>query len=59
VRQLSLLGGIYRGELDLHQPGEVGLVLGDGRLAKPHGQPAGWSGVHRHSPSVGPWAHST
>jgi hypothetical protein len=37
---------IYRGEWDLHQLGEVGLAPGGGRSAKPHGWPAGWSGLH-------------
>jgi hypothetical protein len=40
-------GGIYRGEWDLHRPGEVGLVPGGGRTAKTRGRLAGWSGLHR------------
>jgi hypothetical protein len=36
-------GGIYRGEWDLHQLGEVSLAPGGGRLA-------GWSGHYRLSP---------
>jgi hypothetical protein len=45
-------GGIYRGECDLHQLGEVILAPGGGRSAKPRGQPAGWSGLHQLSPST-------
>jgi hypothetical protein len=43
-------GGFYRGEWDLHQLGEVGFSPGGGRAAKPRGQSAGWSGLHRLSP---------
>jgi hypothetical protein len=43
-------GDIYRGEWDLHRLGEVGLVLGGGRVAKPRGQVAEWIGLHRLSP---------
>jgi hypothetical protein len=32
--------GTYRGEWDLHQLGELGLVPGGGRAAKPRGRPA-------------------
>jgi hypothetical protein len=39
-------GGIYRGEWDLCRLGEVGLVLGGGRPAKPRGCLAGWCGLH-------------
>jgi hypothetical protein len=46
VCQLSPLGGIYRGEWDLHRLGEVGLAPGGGRATKPRGRPAGWSGLH-------------
>jgi hypothetical protein len=31
VSQLSPRGGIYRGEWDLHRPGEVGLAAGGGQ----------------------------
>jgi hypothetical protein len=43
-------GDIYRGEWDLHQLGEVGLVPGGGRAAKPRGMFARWSRLHRLSP---------
>jgi hypothetical protein len=39
-------GGIYRGEWDLHRHGEVSLLPGGGRVAKPHGRPTEWSGFH-------------
>jgi hypothetical protein len=34
---LSLWGGIYSSECDLHRLGEDGLTPGGGRVAKPHG----------------------
>jgi hypothetical protein len=34
-------------EWDLHQLGEVSLVQGGGRAAKPHGRLAEGSGFHR------------
>jgi hypothetical protein len=40
-------GGIYRGEWDLHQLGEVGLVLGGGRATQPRGRPIDWIAFHR------------
>jgi hypothetical protein len=40
-------GGIYRGEWDLHQLGEIGLMSGGGWPAKPHGRPVEWSGLHQ------------
>jgi hypothetical protein len=40
-------GGIYRVEWDLHRLGEVGLVPGGGRVAKPRGRPVEWNGFHR------------
>jgi hypothetical protein len=43
-------GGIYKGEWDLQRLGEVGLVLGGGRVAKSRGRPAEWSGFHRLTP---------
>jgi hypothetical protein len=39
--------GIYRGECDLHELGEAGLVPIGGRAAKPRGRPTRWSGLHR------------
>jgi hypothetical protein len=35
------------GEWDLHRVGEVGLAPGGGWVAKPRGQLAGWSILHR------------
>jgi hypothetical protein len=43
-------GGFYMGEWDLHRLGEVGLVPGGGRAAKPCSRPGRWSGLHRLSP---------
>jgi hypothetical protein len=40
-------GCIYRGEWDIHHLGEVGLVIGGGRAAKPFGRSVEWSGFHR------------
>jgi hypothetical protein len=50
VCQLSPRRGIYRGEWDLHQLGEVGLVPCGGLAAKPRGRLARRSGLHRLSP---------
>jgi hypothetical protein len=43
-------GGICRAVGELHRLGEVGLVPGGGRAAKPCGRPAEWSSFHRLSP---------
>jgi hypothetical protein len=40
-------GGIYSREWDLHRLAEVSLAPGGGQLAKPHGRPARWRGLHR------------
>jgi hypothetical protein len=40
-------GCIYRSECDLLRLGEVSSVPGGGQSAKPRGQLAGWSGLHR------------
>jgi hypothetical protein len=41
---------IYKGEWDLQRLGEVSLVPGGGRAAKPRGWLVGWSGLHWLSP---------
>jgi hypothetical protein len=46
-------GGIYRAVGELHRLGEVGLAPSGGQSAKPRGQLARWSGLHRPSPT--PW----
>jgi hypothetical protein len=40
-------GGIYRDEWDLRRLGELGLVPGGGRAAKPRAQLAKWSSFHQ------------
>jgi hypothetical protein len=42
---------------ELHRLGEVGLVPSGGQSAKPHGQPAGWSGLHRLGLLLLIWTH--